>query len=90
MSTSTTFLGTVKIKGTCTPLLLENLDRISVLFAARLEENRCKNDTKDDFISFEVHSLAPVGCERAPSSDLINRLQVSYCGNKCQNKQLKM
>ncbi|KAJ3646519.1 hypothetical protein Zmor_024104 [Zophobas morio] len=77
MSTvATTLLGTVKIKCTCTPLLLENLDRISVLFAARLEEPRAQNIAKDDLVSFEVHSLAPSGCERAPSADFITRLQV--------------
>lgn len=79
MSTATaTFLGTVRIKCSCTPLLLDNLDRISVLFAARLEEGR----SKDEFVDYEVHSLAPSGCERAPSTDLITRLQVGMwlCG----------
>ncbi|RZC38677.1 hypothetical protein BDFB_013570, partial [Asbolus verrucosus] len=72
MSTAAaTLVGTVRIKCTCTPLLKENLDRISVLFAARLEENA----SEDDFVSFEVHSLAPSGCERAPSADFITRLQ---------------
>ncbi|KYB26105.1 probable ribonuclease ZC3H12D isoform X1 [Tribolium castaneum] len=85
MSTAAaTFLGTVRIKCTCTPLLLENLDRISVLFAARLEEAH----SKDEFVDFEVHSLAPSGCERAPSAaDFITRLQKyvdDICGEGCQ------
>ncbi|KAJ3625136.1 hypothetical protein MTP99_018699 [Tenebrio molitor] len=81
MSTAAaTLLGTVRIKCTCTPLLQENLDRISVLFAARLEEHRGDAASKDDFLSYEVHSLAPSGCERAPSADFISRLQVCGAG----------
>jgi hypothetical protein len=83
MSTAAaTLLGTVRIKCTCTPLLQENLDRISVLFAARLEEHRGDAASKDDFLSYEVHSLAPSGCERAPSADFITRLQVCGAGGK--------
>lgn len=74
---STTVVGTVKIKSSCTLLLKENSERISVLFSAQLcEKNR--QQERDGYVTYEVHLSLPCGAEKKLSTDFVTRLQVGY------------
>lgn len=74
---STTVVGTVKIKSSCTQLLKENSERISVLFSAQLSE-KCRQQERDGCIIYEVHLALPSGAEKKLSADFVTRLQVGY------------
>lgn len=73
---SASSVGTVHIKSTCTPLLHENLSRISVLFSAVLTEKKSDDGTCDGITSFDVNYAVPGTSERKPSPDFLSRLQV--------------
>lgn len=75
---STQFVGTVKVKPKCIPILRENLDRISVLFSANLTEKNAPNND-DNFVFYDVISTA--SAERI-SSDFVSRLQ-KYVDDIC-------
>lgn len=75
---SITIVGTVKIKSTCTQLLKENSERISVLFSAQLSEKTVQEYAKEGYSVFEVCVLVPGGAEKKISSDFVTRLQVGY------------
>lgn len=77
---SITVVGTVKIKSTCTQLLKENSERISVLFSAQLSEQSPQDSVCDGYVVYDVLLLAPSGAEKKISSDFITRLQVG-CNN---------
>lgn len=76
---STSSVGTVYIKSACTPLLKENLSRISVLFSAFLSEK----GAQDDIISFEVSYAIAGSSSRKPSADFLSRLQ-KYVDEICR------
>ncbi|KAL1494071.1 hypothetical protein ABEB36_009727 [Hypothenemus hampei] len=80
MSTVSSSIGTVRIKGTCVHLLRENLERILVLFAAILKESTHNNS--DNNVSYEVLLSGPEGIARSVSGDFIPRLQ-KYVDNIC-------
>lgn len=67
-------VGTVKIKSGCSHILKENLDRISVLFSADLDEHGKKSD---GFVLYDVLLNVPGDVERSLSPDFLSRLQVS-------------
>lgn len=71
---ATAAVGTVKIKSTCTQLLRENSERISVLFSARLSE---EGRRQGGYVVHDVHLSVPGDAEAKVSSDFISRLQVS-------------
>lgn len=71
---STTVVGTVKIRSSCSQLLKENSERISVLFSTRLSEKKADRD--DGYASYDVHLSLPSGAEKKLSADLVARLQV--------------
>lgn len=74
---SKSVVGTVKIKPNCTQLLRQNLDRISVLFSAVLNEKCLKPEKRSDYVQYDVVVLVPDDFERTVSPDFITRLQVS-------------
>lgn len=71
-------VGTVFIKSACTPLLKENLSRITVLFSAFLTEKSAQERTSDGITSFDVNYAVPGASDRKPSPDFVSRLQVRY------------
>lgn len=73
---SKSVVGTVKIKPSCTQLLHNNLERISVLFSAILSE-RCKQEQPSDYVLYNVLLSVPENVERTVSTDFITRIQVS-------------
>ncbi|VEN61774.1 unnamed protein product [Callosobruchus maculatus] len=80
---SKSIVGTVKIKPTCTQLLKENLDRISVLFSAILSENSAVQEkTSDQAVLYDVFLSVPEETERVLSPDFITRLQ-KYVDDIC-------
>ncbi|KAF5288773.1 hypothetical protein FQA39_LY15264 [Lamprigera yunnana] len=80
---SASSVGTVYIKSACTPLLRENLSRISVLFSAFLSEKSVEDNSSDGLISFEVNYAVAGSSNRKPSPDFISRLQ-KYVDEICR------
>lgn len=76
MST-TQHVGTVTLKTSCVPLLKSNLDRISVLFSAKLSENCASDPSNEDrnVTVYNVYSMV-ANTNRTVGSDFISRLQV--------------
>ncbi|XP_028133867.1 probable ribonuclease ZC3H12D isoform X1 [Diabrotica virgifera virgifera] len=72
---SNVVVGLVRIKQSCTQLLRENLDRISVLFSAVLSEKCFSQDKSSDHTIFEVLITVPDNTERTLSPDFVTRLQ---------------
>lgn len=75
---SLTVVGTVKIRPSCSQLLKENAERISVLFSAQLSEKPSQDDPSDGYVVYDVRLLAPSGAEKKISADFVTRLQVGY------------
>lgn len=76
-------VGTVKIKQSCTQILNENLDRISVLFSAILcEKSAAQETSSDQAVLYDVILSVPGDTERTLSPDFIKRLQVGHKNNK--------
>ncbi|CAH1116182.1 unnamed protein product [Phaedon cochleariae] len=72
---SKSVVGTVIIKRSCTQLLRDNVDRISVLFSAILSEKCSLQKTHSEHTVFEVLISVPSDSERTPSPDFLSRLQ---------------
>ncbi|CAG9856569.1 unnamed protein product [Phyllotreta striolata] len=72
---SRTVVGAVRIKQSCTHLLRENLERISILFSAVLSEKCLSQDKPADQSVFDVLISAPDNPQRSLSPDFVTRLQ---------------
>ncbi|XP_019770319.2 endoribonuclease ZC3H12A isoform X1 [Dendroctonus ponderosae] len=72
-------IGTVTIKSKCVSLLIENLERILVLFAAVLKE---KNRPSDNIVVYNVLLSGGEDIARSVSADLITRIQ-KYIDDIC-------
>lgn len=76
-------IGTVQIKLQCTQRLKENLDRISILFSAVLNEKTVQEHINDGLVEYDVLTVSDA--DRL-SSDFLVRLQKyvdDICGEGC-------